>query len=337
MKENRALQGQLKLHWEKVELIREFNSSLAERITDFTNRLIDCNFKGVFSVYDDVYHNGLGISQSRFSYLEKSPATYYHRTYIAVKTNLKRPKHFVEGDFIHRIVLEKDTIENMFVSEAAALRLAWTAKPDSKNIRATKEYKQKVAEYKLDGKEVIREDLFDEIHLFEKFIQEEPVIRNILDNGVSEKAIYCICPETGLIRKGKTDFILPAENDMISLLDLKSTRDIAQDSVEKSIDNYRYHTQAAYYIDLAQDAIGKKVKDYLLLVVEKEAPFECDLGFIVDEVIDGAGRHGHNSGYKKFMRTLAKCYESGEFNRNKLVIKPYGIPQYAMNGEVLNI
>ncbi len=39
--------------------------------------------------------------------------------------------------------------------------------------------------------------------MLEGYIQEDPVLKNIFDNGISEKAFYCMCPETGLIRKGK--------------------------------------------------------------------------------------------------------------------------------------
>ena len=88
MKENKALDGQLKLHWDKVELIREFNPDLAQRITEFTNVLVDNDFKGVFSVDDDVYHNGIGISQSRFSSQESVIRQIFSITlYIASPTN----------------------------------------------------------------------------------------------------------------------------------------------------------------------------------------------------------------------------------------------------------
>lgn len=336
MKENKALDGQLKLHWEKVERIKDFNPELAQRITDFTHLLIDNNFKGIFSIDDDVYHNGIGISQSRFSYLKKSPSFYFYKTYKSIQSNLKRPRHFTEGDFIHRIVLEKETVKNLFVSEASALRFARMAKPEAKNIRSTKEYKQKVAEYKLDGYEVIREDLFDDIHILEEYIQEEPLLKNMLDNGISEKAAYCICPNTGLLRKGKGDFIIPAGQDTIDLMDLKSSRNIEPDKFEWSIFNYGYNTQGAYYTDLFQDATGKKVRNYLLFTAEKEAPFECDLGFIDDPSLE-AGRTGAKNGYQKFMAILAECYKAEMFPRNKLEIRAYGIPSSKMNDELLHL
>lgn len=336
MKENKALQGQLKLHWEKVELIRSFNPLLADEITEFTNQLIDCDFKGVFTVKDEVYHNGIGISQSRFSYLKKSPNFYFHKTYKSIQSNLNRPRHFQEGDFIHRIILEKKTVANLFVSEAPILRLAWEAKPESKNIRATKEYKQGVANARLDGKDVIRDELFEEIHILEDYIQEEPILKNILDNGIPEKAMYCICKETGLIRKGKADFIMPADGDKLSLLDVKSSRNIEPDKFEWSVYNYGYHTQGAYYTDLLSDATGKEIKDYMLLTIEKESPFECDLGFFDGPTLE-AGRTGSKNGYMKFLSILAECYKAELFPRNKLEVKAYGIPTSKMNDELIQL
>lgn len=336
MKNKDSLDGQLHLHWEKVEEIRLFNPLLAEKITDFTNLLIDNNFTGAYDVDDEVYHNGLGVSQSRFQYLKKSPYNYFYNTYKNMSSIKKRPKHFIEGDFIHRVFLERNTVEEMFVSETPILRLAYEAKPDSKNIRATSIYKEKVASYRLDNKEVIRGELFDQMKVFEDYVESQDFLRNIFTNGISEKAFYSLCPDTGLVRKCKTDFIIPADGGMISIIDLKSTANINPDSFEWSIYNYNYHTQGAYYIDTVQKAIDKTVQNYIIFTIEKESPFEFDIGFIDDPSLE-AGRSGSSSGYLKFMKTLSECYAKRSFERSPLEIRAYGIPASRMNDELLDI
>lgn len=336
MSENKALEGQLELHWQKVEDIRKFNFDLAERITEFTNTLIENGFKGAYDVDDDVYHNGIGISQSRFQMLKKSPFNYYYHTYKNINKKSERPRHFVDGDFIHRVFLERSTVEELFVSEDPILRLAYEVKPDALNIRATKTYKEKVAEVRLMGKEVIKGGLYEDMYIFEEYIKTEPIIKNVFDNGIPEKAFYSLCPETGLLRKAKIDFLIPSDGGMVSILDLKSTANIDPDKFEWSIFNYNYNTQGAYYTDVVEDCIGKTVKDYIMFTVEKGAPFEFDLGFIDDPSLE-AGRTGLKNGYKKFLKELAGYYEKREFPRNKLEIKAYGIPTIKMNDELTGI
>lgn len=331
MSYSKALQAQLNLHEKKVEKIKTVNPDLAERINAFTQVLIENNFTGVFSVDDDVYHAGLGLSQSSMRNIEKSPFHFYYNEYLQPNEIKARPKHFKEGDFIHRLLLEKETVANLFVSEEPIFRLVLEAKPDTKNVRATKIYKDQVAYYEAQGKEVISSELFEQAHLLESYISEQPLLANIMSNGIAEKACYCICPHSGLIRRGKPDFLLPNDNGNFHNVDLKTT---SQDSerFEWSVYNYHYHTQGAYYKETIALATGKKVDEHILMVIDKKPPFDIEMRFIDMPSLEIGQRN-----YMKWLLQLKECFEAGLFPRKTVEISSVGIPEFKMQNELIEL
>lgn len=326
-----AMQGQLDLHFKKIQDIRLFNPDLAERIEKFTNVLIENNFKGVFDVDDDVYHNGAGIAQSRFNYLKKSTNKYHYNTYVNLEANLNRKRHFSEGDFIHRTLLEKGTVKGKFCDEAIALEIAWLAKPDAKKIRSTTAFKDQIKKLRDMGLEPIKKELFQSAHILEREFQNNPELKELMADSLKEKAVYSLCPVTGLIRKAKVD-ILKTFETFAYIGDLKSTRSIDEDKFDRSILDYNYHVQGAYYKEVVQDALGIQVKQHLIPLIENEAPFEIDLKFI-DEPSMSLGKRD----MLKYMKQLAKCYSENNFPRRKITLKSCGIPEWKLAKELLEM
>lgn len=326
-----ALSGQLEYHFQKIETIREFNPDLAKRIEDFTLVLQAKNFTGVFDVDDDVYHNGVGISQSRFNYLKKSAFTYHYKTYVDIKSNLVRKAHFVTGDFIHRILLEKGTIKDKFCSEAGALAVAWLAKPDAINIRATKGFKNEIASLRELGFEPIDPALFDSAYMLENIFKDNELLNGLMTDSIKEKVVYSICPKTGLLRKAKVD-ILKEFKEFIYIGDLKSTMDIDSEKFDKSIQNYGYHIQGAYYEENIKDVFKKPVKQHLIPLIEKEPPFEVDLKFIDDASMRVGLRY-----CDKYLKQLAECYANRDFPRREIKVTSCGIPAWKMKDELIEL
>lgn len=327
----RTSEGQLKLHYAKIEKIALFNKDLAMRIEHFTNTLIENDFSGIFDVDDDVYHAGLGISQSRFSHLKVSPADYYYNTYENLDSVADRKSCYVEGDFIHRIVLEKGTVKDKFRDEFQLMDKILCLRPELKNVRACKEYKEERQNLRDQGIELIKEGLFKNAHMIEEMFNENEILKSITQNALKEKCIYSLCKETGLIRKSKVD-ILTEFPDYIYMSDLKSSISLDDDKIDRSCDDYGYNVQSAYYEDIVKDVTGKPVKKNLLIFVSKSAPFEIKIKFIDDTSMTVGQKR-----YKKHLNKLAECYASGEFPRNEITISACGIPAYRMTSALVEI
>ena len=120
----------------------------------------------------------------------------------------------------------------------------------------------------------------------------------LLEQGQAELPIFGKIAE--LDAKCKVDFLNTKYNVCI---DLKTTTNSAPGEFSKSIYNYRYHVQAAFYMDLT------KAERFIFIAVEKEAPFNVELYELDNDAIE-RGRQE----YLADIETLKKCKENGNFH-----------------------
>lgn len=86
--------------------------------------------------------------------------------------------------------------------------------------------------------------------------------------GQPEVSAYALDETTGLMRRCRFDVL----GDII-LGDLKSTRDASPESFAKDCANYRYHMQAAWYLDVAA-ALDHPAVGFAFIAVEKTPPYQ---------------------------------------------------------------
>jgi hypothetical protein len=120
----------------------------------------------------------------------------------------------------------------------------------------------------------------------------------LLQNGQAETSIFGKIE--GLDAKCRVDFLNTKHNVIV---DLKTTNSAAPDEFSKSVWNYRYHVQAAFYMDLT------KAERFFFIAVDKEKPFNVELYELDPEAIE-KGRIE----YKKDIETLKKCLETNNWH-----------------------
>lgn len=118
--------------------------------------------------------------------------------------------------------------------------------PDGMNP-LTKAGKQWKAEQEDAGNLVISGKDYQLIQLMESNL--EPDDRKLIDSAECEKAVILTDKETQLPVKIKVD-VLPSDTNLV--IDLKTTSHL--DDFEKSMLDYGYHIQAAFYIDMLKQA-----------------------------------------------------------------------------------
>jgi exodeoxyribonuclease VIII len=77
---------------------------------------------------------------------------------------------------------------------------------------------------------------------------------------------------TGLQCKCRPDWLT---DDGSLIIDLKTTEDASPAGFLKSIANWRYHVQAAWYLNGIEQATGTRPDQFIFVVVEKRAPYAC--------------------------------------------------------------
>lgn len=120
--------------------------------------------------------------------------------------------------------------------------------------------------------------------------------------GRKEVSGFCPDPNTGVLRRGRIDVL----GDTF-LGDLKSTRDASPESFAKDAANFRYHQQAAWYLDLAAD-LGHPALGFAFIVVEKVEPFFVSVIELDEEAVD-LGRRLN----RRALETYARCVETDEW------------------------
>lgn len=112
-----------------------------------------------------------------------------------------------------------------------------------------------------------------------KAVHDNPAAMTWLD-GQREVSAYCEDPDTGVMRRGRFDCL-----GDVAIGDLKSTRDASPGAFAKDAANFRYHMQAAWYLDLAAD-LGHPALGFAFVVVEKEPPYFVAVYELDDDALD---------------------------------------------------
>lgn len=198
----------------------------------------------IIGMPNDIYHAHPAISKSGLDLIHRSPA---HYQYSAKREGTRAMEI---GTAIHCAILEPERFANEYV----LLR-------DVKDRRASEYKKAKEVhggEYVLTGKEA------DNV----AGMQESVRSQYALPSGRCEVSLFAVCERTGEQVKARFDLL----TDDGHAVDLKKTQDSSRDAFSKSIYNYRYHVQEAFYRYVYALVAGRKLESFTFLAVEELPP-----------------------------------------------------------------
>lgn len=123
-----------------------------------------------------------------------------------------------------------------------------------------------------------------------------------------------------LLCKGRIDLFNAKYS---ALVDLKTTADAGPDNFERSIYDFGYHRQAAFYMD-GWAACGMKATRFVFVAVEKSPPFAVAV-YALDQTAIDAGRKE----LRAMLATYAMCQRTGEWPGYSPKVQSIGIPAWA--------
>lgn len=145
------------------------------------------------------------------------------------------------------------------------------------------------------GKIVLSTEHMAAITTIQSKISKHPGASRRLAHGVAELSGFWVDPETGVNCKFRPDWLVMNEQGEIeAILDVKSTKDASIAGFSKSIANYGYDVQAAYYTDGLKQIIGKEVP-FLFLAIENDAPYSVAM-YRADQQMLDIGRKKYRAG-----------------------------------------
>ncbi len=234
------------------------------------------------------------VNNSSLSHTERSPRHYRDRQ------PLPDSDAFRVGRYIHAGKLEPETLAERYVvipDFAEQVR-----KDDGSrftNPRASKPFKELVAAFKENnaGKEFLSLDEYTELLAIVGAINENARARFYFGGTARfETSIVWRDADTGLLCKGRMDCWQMGAG---RITDLKTTRDASR--FAKAIDQYKYHRQAAFYLD-GLAALGYPADEFCIVAVEKDPPYGVRAAPLSDEAISEGRRI-----YKEALAKIAKA------------------------------
>ena len=250
---------------------------------------------------NEQYHAAAGISKSGLDLILRSPAHYR----FSEKREATRAMEI--GTALHCAILEPER----FAADYMLLREV-TDRRASAYKEACKVWS---AERVLTGTEA------DRVAGMQESVLSHPVLgRFVKATGRCELSVFATDPETGVLVKCRFDKLLDAK----LAIDVKKTQDLRD--FGKSVANYGYHMQAAFYTDVWKWATGEDLDGFMFAAVEEQMPHASAMITLDDEAID-IGRME----YRKALNTYAECFERDEWNGIYQELAPVQLPSWYIN------
>ena len=170
------------------------------------------------------------------------------------------------------------------------------------------------------GKTILSSDEWTQIISMRDAVLNHPRASQLLIDAKPEHSAWWTDPATGVLCKVRPDIITPQGY----IVDLKSTVSANAWDFSKSIHSYGYHISAAMYLNGMSHVLGLDLKTFVLLAVEKKAPFGVAL-YVIDQ---GTLEKGMEE-FRRALQIYAHCKETGDFYGYPIDFQDIAIPAYA--------
>lgn len=252
-------------------------------------------------VPSEIYHSMPGMSKTGLDRFARSPA--HFRAYL-------------EGAKLETSALRFGRIFHRFILEPDVCRLAVAPAMDKRTKSGKAEYEAFLLES--DGCDVVSLEESEQLNRMRDAVYAHPSASALLTGGKSEYSRWWYDEQSGELCKCRPDY--HREDGIVA--DLKSTEDASPAGFAKSCAKYRYHVQAAFYLD------GLKGEYFPFIAVEKAPPYAVGVYVLGAEEIE-MGRYT----YKRDLMRLADCKISHSWPAYSDRIEELRLPAWAMKGE----
>lgn len=214
------------------------------------------------------YHAIDALSASGAKHLLRSPAHY-----LAQKEKPMEPTAAMRlGTAVHTMILEP---------EKADIEIARAPKVD-KRTKVGKETLE-LFERENAGKLILDADVYDKAAAIADAVAKHPVARELLKDGQAETSMLWEAHD-GIPCKARFDYY---KGD--GIIDIKTTQDASPDAFARSIAGFKYHMQAAHYLQGYREVTGWDADHFTFIAVETEAPYAIGI-YTLDEASLMSGR-----------------------------------------------
>lgn len=223
------------------------------------------------------YHAHPAVSKSHLDLIARSPLHYWARYLDPDRVAPEPSPQMRLGTALHTHVLELSRWDEEIA----------VAPPMD---RRTKAGKESWAAFEADaaGKTVITADDAAQVQAMARAVFRHPAAAMLLSlPGKAETTHMWTDASFGLECKCRPDWLT---DDGSIVVDLKTTKAASIQGFKRSIADYRYHVQAAWYLHGIEQSTGKRPDQFIFICVETTAPYAVAVYAADPEMIE----RGHN-------------------------------------------
>lgn len=290
------------------------------------NAQIKTSYAGIFfNVPEAEYHTKkLGeFSNSAAKQMLRSPAHY--KAYIEAKEDSTATPAQTFGKAFHCALFEPERFKETYVvvpddaPRKPSITQINAKNPSADTVIAVNWW----GNFASEGKLILSGEDMERIEAMMLSVQSHPWASKLVKGVETEVTLYWIDEATGLECKARADAFkdLGAKRYVV---DAKSCLDASPAAFAKAVHSYGYHIQHAHYCK-GFAAVGKPLANYLILAIESEAPYVCQVYCIDAE----AEARGYELIDRAAQRTR-ECLDSGKWPGYSEDITTLSLPAWSL-------
>lgn len=236
------------------------------------------------------YHASPALGSTGISLLLERPSKFKAQMIDGIQED--KPC-YTFGQAFHTLVLEPDEFDKQFLVTELSGR--------------TNAYKDLVKTN--PGKEILKQSDYEQLCSMRDGTMKNKTVRKLFMSITEvESSIFWTDNITKVPCKCRPDAIAEYEGKTV-VLDLKSTSDASPDGFAKSVANFGYHRQAAWYSQGIRIETEQVVDLFAFVVVEKSPPFDCGVYYLSAKALTVGLKE-----CRKALDTYKQCKESEEWS-----------------------
>lgn len=259
------------------------------------------------------YHATRALSASGLKLLRQSPAHYYGETLDPMRPQKATTPALANGTLVHCATFEPDQVAARYLVKPAGL--------DGR----TKEGKAWLAEHETDPRVIVSGADMAAAMAQAAALRRLPDVAALLAEGYAEASAFWVDDETGELCKCRPDWVSPAGDGAVILVDGKTCQDASPEGFARTIWNFGYHLQAAHYTGGFTAATGLQVRGFVFAAVESSWPHAA-AAYVLDDAVLAHARAEN----RRLTDLYAACKAKNEWPGYAPEIQPITLPRWAM-------
>lgn len=263
---------------------------------------------------EEYHENKFYISRSAIMDFNKSPYTYWAKHLNPFRPKKDSTAAMQMGSAFHTMILEPDLFwDNYDICPPKVL-----LKDVGRDVYEA--YKAKLTELETTKKVILTYEE-DKIlcEMQQKFFSNEQAMQLVKDARI-ENSFFWQDEHSTLLLKSRPDIL--HENIIV---DLKTTSDASPRAFQNEMVKYGYHIQFAMIRDAVEKIEGRRITNFINLVIETKYPYNMAI-YIIDEFAVDEGQVK----YKNICLDMKRSLEENSFQ--DYGIQTISLPKWAING-----